>query len=96
MARIKLIIGVLAVVLGSLVALSGPAIAQGLNCQDAQGNWISCDGTYYAPVDNSWWGNGWDGNQWNPWWGFDDNSGVSQWIWNDSESGDVDLSFGVS
>lgn len=79
-----------------LATVSDPAMAQELDCQDAWGNWISCNGTYYAPVDSSWWGNGWDGNEWNPWWGFDDGSGISQWIANDSKSGNVDLSFGVS
>jgi hypothetical protein len=64
MARIKLILGVLAVVVASFVALSGPAMAQDLNCKDARGDWIRCDGTYYAPVDNSWGNNDWWNNDW--------------------------------
>ena len=74
MRRIKLVIAALALVVATFAAFSSLGMAEDLNCQDAWGDWISCDGTYYAPVDNGWdnsWGNGWDnswGNGWdNPW-----------------------------
>lgn len=61
MRRIKLVVGALAVVVASFAAISGPAIADDLNCKDAQGDWIRCDGTYYVPADsygndNGYWG----------------------------------------
>ena len=77
MRRIKLTLAALTVMVAMLATASGSAMAQDLNCQDAWGNWISCDGTYYAPVDNSWWGNDWNNGWWgNNWW-------WSPWWWND-------------
>ncbi len=54
MRHIKLTLGILIAVVAMLATVSGPAMAQELDCQDAWGNWISCNGTYYAPVDSSW------------------------------------------
>jgi hypothetical protein len=68
MRRIQLVFAALAVAVASFAAMSGPAMADDLNCRDAWGNWIRCDGTYYAPV-NTWddsWNNDW--SWWNPWW----------------------------
>ena len=70
MRRAKLILVALAVVVSTFAAFSGPAIADDLNCRDAQGNLIRCDGQLYAPVNNGWnnnWNNGWD-NNWNNGW----------------------------
>ena len=54
-------------------------MADDLNCRDAWGNLIGCNGTFYAPVDgwNNWW-NDWEDSQDCPFWG--DTSGiVDQW-----------------
>ena len=53
MTRAKLVVAAVSVAIGSFAAISGSAMADDLNCSDAQGDWISCDGTYYAPVDSS-------------------------------------------
>ena len=52
MRRIKLVVGVLAVVVAALVALSGPAMAQQLDCRDPNGYGIVCDGERYVPFDS--------------------------------------------
>ena len=87
MRRTKLILAALAVVVSTFAAFSGPAIADDLNCRDAQGNLIRCDGQLYAPVNNGWnnnWNNGWGGwNTWQaaqncPYWG-DTEGIVNQW-----------------
>jgi|SRR5918993_3219739 hypothetical protein len=54
MRRIKLVLGALAIVVTSLVAFAGPAMAQDdLNCRDARGYLIRCDGELYAPYNTS-------------------------------------------
>ena len=68
MRRTKLILAALAVAVSTFAAFSGPAMADDLNCRDAQGNLIRCDGQLYAPVNNGWdinWNNGW--GVWNTW-----------------------------
>ena len=52
MRRIKLVLGALAVVGASFAAFAGPAMADNLNCRDAQGNLIRCDGQFFAPVSD--------------------------------------------
>ena len=52
MKRIKLVLAALAVMVAALAAFSGLAMADDLNCRDAYGNLIRCDGQYYAPVNN--------------------------------------------
>ena len=72
MRRIKLVLAALAVMVAAFAAVSGPAMADDLNCRDAWGNLIRCNGQVYAPVNNDgWWNNGWDNDDWgwwNPWW----------------------------
>ena len=53
MRRIQLVLAALAIVVTSLAALSGPAVAQDLDCRDAQGYLIRCDGEFYAPYDDN-------------------------------------------
>lgn len=88
MARIKLILGVLTVVVASLVAFSGPAMADNLNCKDTWGNWIKCDGTYYAPVSHNYWNYPSYTNWWYPsytnWWGSDWNDVQNCPFWGDT------------
>ena len=50
MRRIKLLFAAVAVVVAAFAAGSGPALADELNCRDARGNWIRCDGDLYRPV----------------------------------------------
>ena len=52
MRRIRLVLGALAVVVASFVAFAGPAVAQDLDCRDARGDLVRCDGDLYAPYDN--------------------------------------------
>ena len=52
MRRIKLVVGALAIVVAALVALSGLAMAQQLDCRDPNGYGIVCDGERYVPFDN--------------------------------------------
>ena len=52
MRRMKLVLAGLAVMVATFIAASGPAMAQDLNCYDAWGNLIRCDGMYYTPVYN--------------------------------------------
>lgn len=52
MGRIKLVIAALAVVGASFAAFAGPAMADDLNCRDAQGTLIRCDGQFFAPVSD--------------------------------------------
>lgn len=72
--RIKLVLAALAIMVATFVAGSGSAMAEDLNCHDAWGNMIRCDGTYYAPVNdygyNNHWNPYWYGytNYWNPFW----------------------------
>jgi hypothetical protein len=53
MRRIKLVIAALAVMVATFVAVSSPAMAKDLNCHDARGNLIKCNGTSYTPVHNN-------------------------------------------
>ncbi len=50
--RIQIILGVLAIVVTSFAAVSGPALADDLNCRDARGDLIRCDGELYSPYDD--------------------------------------------
>lgn len=52
MKRIQIILGVLAIVVTSFAAISGPALAEDLNCRDARGDLIRCDGEFYSPYDD--------------------------------------------
>ena len=52
MKRIQIILGALAIVVTSFAAISGPALAEDLNCRDARGDLIRCDGEVYSPYDN--------------------------------------------
>ena len=58
MRRIQLVLAALAIVVTALAAFSGPAMADDLNCLDAWGNLIWCEGGFYTPVDD-WWGYEW-------------------------------------
>ena len=50
MSRIKLVFATLVVLVAAFVAFSGPVMAQeDLNCRDARGDLIRCDGDLYAP-----------------------------------------------
>ena len=51
MRRIKLVLGALTIVVASFAAFAGPAIADDLNCRDARGNLIRCDGKLYEPYN---------------------------------------------
>ncbi len=53
MRRIKFVLAALAVTIASFVAISGPAMADDLNCRDARGDLIRCDGDLYAPYSNN-------------------------------------------
>lgn len=50
--RIQLILGALAIVVTSFAAISGPAMADDLNCRDARGDLIRCEGDLYTPYDD--------------------------------------------
>jgi hypothetical protein len=50
--RIQIILGVLAIVVTAFAAISGPALADDLNCRDARGDLIRCDGEFYSPYDD--------------------------------------------
>jgi hypothetical protein len=50
--RIQIILGALAIVVTSFAANAGPALAEDLNCRDARGDLIRCDGEVYSPYDN--------------------------------------------
>lgn len=52
MKRIQIILGVLAIVVTAFAAISGPALADDLNCRDARGDLIRCDGEFYSPYDD--------------------------------------------
>ena len=52
MKRIQIILGALAIVVTSFAAVSGPALADDLNCRDARGDLIRCDGDLYSPYDD--------------------------------------------
>jgi hypothetical protein len=50
--RIQIILGALAIVVTSFAAISGPALAADLDCRDARGALIRCDGELYSPYDD--------------------------------------------
>ncbi len=50
--RIQIILGALAIVVTSFAAVSGPALADDLDCRDARGDLIRCDGEFYSPYDD--------------------------------------------
>jgi len=50
--RIQIILGALAIVVTSFAAISGPALAEDLDCRDARGDLIRCDGDFYQPYDD--------------------------------------------
>ena len=52
MRRIKLVLAAVALVMATFAAISGPAMADDLNCRDARGDLIRCDGDLFAPVDD--------------------------------------------
>jgi hypothetical protein len=52
MRRIKLVLGALALVVAMFAAFAGPAMADNLNCRDASGFLIRCDGQFFAPVND--------------------------------------------
>jgi hypothetical protein len=90
MRRIQLVLAALAIVVTALAAFSGPAMADDLNCLDAWGNLIWCEGGFFAPVDEWWWDDSW-------WWGSDwDGDGIVQNVGQESESGEINQSFDVS
>ena len=53
MRRIKLILAMAAVLVGTLALQAGPAIADDLDCRDARGDLIRCDGDLYEPYNNN-------------------------------------------
>ncbi len=50
--RIQIILGALTIVVTSFATVSGPAMAEDLNCRDARGDLIRCDGDLYSPYDD--------------------------------------------
>ena len=53
MRRIKLVLAALSVAVASFAAFSGPVLADGLDCRDARGDLIRCDGDLYAPYSHN-------------------------------------------
>jgi len=84
MRRIQLLLGALAIVVTSLAAFSGPAMADDLSCIDAWGNLVWCEGDFYAPLNDWWWGSDWDGD------------GIVQDVEQEAESGEINQTFDVS
>ncbi len=52
MRRIQVVFAALAVVVAAFAASVGPAMAQSLDCRDARGDLIRCDGDLYSPYDD--------------------------------------------
>ena len=50
--RIQIILGALAIVVTSFAAISGPVLADDLDCRDARGDLIRCDRDFYSPYDD--------------------------------------------
>jgi hypothetical protein len=50
--RMQVILGVLVIVVTSFAAVTGPALADDLNCHDARGDLIRCDGDFYSPYND--------------------------------------------
>jgi hypothetical protein len=53
MKRIQMVLAALAIVVTSLAAFSVPAMADDLDCRDAKGDLIRCDGDLYAPYSHN-------------------------------------------
>ena len=61
MKRIQMVLAALAIVVTSLAAFAVPAMADDLDCRDAKGDLIRCDGDLYAPyTDNYYFDNDYD------------------------------------
>jgi hypothetical protein len=52
MKRIQMVLAALAIVVTSLAAFAVPAMADDLDCRDAKGDLIRCDGDLYAPYSH--------------------------------------------
>ena len=52
MKRIQMVLAALAIVVTSLAAFSVPAMADDLDCRDAKGDLIRCDGDLYGPYNS--------------------------------------------
>ena len=53
MKRIQMVLAALAIVVTSLAAFAVPAMADDLDCRDAKGDLIRCDGDLYAPYSHN-------------------------------------------
>lgn len=54
MKRIKLVVLALAIMVAAFASVSAPAMADNnLNCRDARGDLIRCDGDLYAPYNQN-------------------------------------------
>ena len=53
MKRIQMVLAALAIVVTSLAAFAVPAMADDLDCRDAKGDLIRCDGDLYAPYGDN-------------------------------------------
>jgi hypothetical protein len=53
MRRIQLVLAALAIVVTSFAAFSGSAIADDLDCRNAKGEKIRCDGDLYVPLNDN-------------------------------------------
>jgi hypothetical protein len=51
MKRIQMMLAALAIVVTSLAAFAVPAMADDLDCRDAKGDLIRCDGDLYEPYE---------------------------------------------
>ena len=51
MKRIQMVLAALAIVVTSLAAFAVPAMADDLDCRDAKGDLIRCDGDLYEPYN---------------------------------------------
>jgi hypothetical protein len=52
MKRIQMVLAALAIVVTSLATFAVPAMADDLDCRDARGDLIRCDGDLYEPYDS--------------------------------------------
>ena len=53
MKRIQMVLAALAIVVTSLAAFAVPAMADDLDCRDAKGDLIRCDGDLYVPYGDN-------------------------------------------
>jgi len=51
MRRIKLVLATLVVLVAAFAAFAGPAMANDLDCRNARGELIRCDGKLYEPFN---------------------------------------------